>query len=475
MKINVIRKEYTPKSTIGELYVDGKFECYALEDRIRALKVPGTTAIPSGNFEVVVTWSNRFKRPLPLLMNVPNYEGVRIHTGNKDEDTEGCLLVGKTKQRDFVGGSKDAFSELLPKIQEALQREKVFLDIVQENAPAELLARATPPMARAPRGLVPRAASPAEAKPAFSEKALDLIIGFEGLNQPGKWPGAASGITVGYGYDLGHVTAEKFESDWAGCFTPEQFARLREAIGRKGTDAEALEKRLADIKCKPADSRRILLECSIPEYAERTRQAFPGFDELPLDAQGALVSLVYNRGAGMKDSAGSDNRLEMRVIRELVPSGNLAGIAAQLRAMKRLWMGKNMAGLLRRRDAEAALVESSMAPAMARAMARSFGVAARGAPVKRRAAKKPATAKVKAPKKKAPARAAAKAKPATAKPAARKKSAAKKAAPKKSAAKKAAPKKATVKKAAPKRAARKTVAGKQPTRKSAATPVMRGH
>lgn len=420
MNINVIRKEYTQQSTIGELYVDGKFECYTLEDRIRALKVPGTTAIPSGHYEVVVTYSNRFKKPLPLLMNVPNYEGVRIHTGNTDADTEGCLLVGKTKQRDAVGASKVAFGELLPKIEEALKREKVFMDIVQENAPSELLAQATPAMTRAPRGLAPRAASPAEAKPAFSEKALDLIIGFEGLNQPGKWPGSASGITVGYGYDLGHVTAEKFESDWAGCFTPEQFARLREAIGRKGTDAESLAKRLADIKCKPADSRRVLLECSIPEYVEKTRQAFPGFDELPLDAQGALVSLVYNRGAGMKDSAGSDKRLEMRVIRELVPSGNLAGIAAQLRSMKRLWVGKNMAGLLRRRDAEAALVESSMAPAMARAMARSFGVAVPGAPVKRRAAKKPAAAKGKAPKSKV--KVAVKAKPAPRKPA-RKKSA----------------------------------------------------
>jgi GH24 family phage-related lysozyme (muramidase) len=454
MNINVIRKEYTPKSTIGELYIDGKFECFTLEDRVRALKVPGTTAIPSGNYEVVVTWSNRFKRPLPLLMNVPNYEGVRIHTGNTDENTEGCLLVGKTKQRDFVGESRGAFSDLLPKIQEALQREKVFIDIEQENAPAELLARATPPMARAPRGVTPRAASPAAAKPAFSEKALELIIGFEGINQPGKWPGGASGITIGYGYDLGHVTPEKFESDWAGCFTSEQFARLREATGKTGAPAQALAARLATIKCTAADSRRILLECSIPEFVEKTRQAFPGFDELPLHAQGALVSLVYNRGASMKDSAGKDNRVEMRAIRELVPMGDLAGIAAQLRSMKRLWTGQGMAGLLRRRDAEAALVESSMAPAIARAMARSLR-AAPGAPVKRRAVKKPATTKAaKAPKKKATAKTAAKAKPATGKPT-RKTSAAKK--------------------AAPKLPTRATVARKPTSRKAAVATAMRGN
>jgi GH24 family phage-related lysozyme (muramidase) len=459
MNINLTRKEYTSKSTIGELYVDGKFECYTLEDRIRALKVPGTTAIPSGHYEVVVTWSNRFKRPLPLLMNVPNYEGVRIHTGNTDENTEGCLLVGKTKRRDFVAESRAAFNDLFPKIQGALQREKVFIDIVQENAPAELLARAQPPMARAPRGLTTRAASPGAAKPAFSEKALDLIIGFEGLNQPGKWPGGSSGITLGFGYDLGHVTPAQFESDWAGCFTPEQFARLRDAIGKTGAAAQALAVRLANIKCTPADSRRVLLECSLPEYVARTRQAFPGFDELPLDAQGALVSLVYNRGAGMKDSAGTDNRLEMRVIRELVPLGDLAGIAAQLRSMKRLWTGKGMAGLLRRRDAEAALVESCMAPAIARAMARSFGIAARGAPAKRRAARKPATAKArqrkatKVAKKNAPKKAASRTKAAaTGKP---------------------ARKKSPVKKATPKRPTRATVARKPKSGKAAVATAMR--
>jgi len=149
MDIKVVRKEYSPKSTIGELHVDDRFECFTLEDRVRAMKVRETTAIPPGRYEVVVTWSNRFKRPLPLLMNVPNYDGVRIHTGNTDENTEGCLLVGKTKRPDFVGGSKLAFDALFPKIQAAAQREKVFLEIVQENAPPDLLARAMAPMTRA--------------------------------------------------------------------------------------------------------------------------------------------------------------------------------------------------------------------------------------------------------------------------------------------------------------------------------------
>jgi len=99
----------------------------------------------------------------------------------------------------------------------------------------------------------------------------------------------------------------------------------------------------------------------------RTRRAFPGFDVLPLDVQGALVSLVYNRGTRMTDSPGTNDRREMRAIRDLVAGGMVAGIAEQLRLMKRLWVGKGLDGLLRRRDAEAALVESAIG-AMLRAL-----------------------------------------------------------------------------------------------------------
>lgn len=141
MELKLVRNQYSPASTIGELHVDGGFECYTLEDRIRSMKVPGETAIPPGRYEVAVTWSNRFERPLPLLMNVPDYTGVRIHTGNKPEHTEGCILVGRKRLPDVVGESKLAFDALFAKIQDALRREKVFLEIVQEGAPPELLAR----------------------------------------------------------------------------------------------------------------------------------------------------------------------------------------------------------------------------------------------------------------------------------------------------------------------------------------------
>lgn len=87
--------------TIGRLYVDGRYFCDTLEDRVRHLdrepKVPGRTAIPAGRYGVVVNISPKFRRMLPLLLDVPGFSGVRIHRGNTDADTAGCPLVGENK------------------------------------------------------------------------------------------------------------------------------------------------------------------------------------------------------------------------------------------------------------------------------------------------------------------------------------------------------------------------------------------
>ena len=82
MKLLLKRLHKTQNSTIGELYVDGKFECYTLEDVERKEKIYAKTAIPKGTYQVIINMSNRFKKLMPLLLNVPNFEGVRIHTGN---------------------------------------------------------------------------------------------------------------------------------------------------------------------------------------------------------------------------------------------------------------------------------------------------------------------------------------------------------------------------------------------------------
>ena len=128
MKLLLERNSCGPTCTIGSLYVDGAFECYTCEDAqrgtdsatVKEWKVAGQTAIPYGTYNVVITPSARFKRDLPLLENVPGFEGIRIHPGNTAEDTEGCLLVGNTKGPTFVGESKAAFAKLFHQLRSAI-------------------------------------------------------------------------------------------------------------------------------------------------------------------------------------------------------------------------------------------------------------------------------------------------------------------------------------------------------------------
>lgn len=119
MKIQIKRLHKTKNSTIGELTIDGKFECYTLEDIEREVKVKSETAIPKGTYKVIINQSNRFKRLMPLLLNVPNFEGVRVHAGNTNHDTEGCILVGRTRGIDFIGQSRKAYDSLFKKMKEA--------------------------------------------------------------------------------------------------------------------------------------------------------------------------------------------------------------------------------------------------------------------------------------------------------------------------------------------------------------------
>ena len=130
MQLMVNRTWPSAACTIGVLTVDGVNECFTLEDVVRAEKIKGETAIPAGSYNVTITPSNRFKRDLPLLENVPNFEGVRIHPGNTAADTEGCILVGKSKGPDAIYESRKAFDTLFAKIKAAIDAgEKVTLEI----------------------------------------------------------------------------------------------------------------------------------------------------------------------------------------------------------------------------------------------------------------------------------------------------------------------------------------------------------
>lgn len=122
LELTVTRFMCGATCTLGELLVDGEHECYTLEDVVRpdGVKIYGETAIPYGRYRVVVTHSNRFGRDLPLLLNVPAFDGIRIHPGNVAADTHGCLLVGRGHTGSSVTESRLAFDALFPKIRDAI-------------------------------------------------------------------------------------------------------------------------------------------------------------------------------------------------------------------------------------------------------------------------------------------------------------------------------------------------------------------
>lgn len=94
MKIIVNRSNKLDKCIIGEMFIDDVFFAYTLEDIEQPNKVYGETCIPLGNYSVIVDHSNRFNRDMPHILNVPGFEGIRIHGGNTDKDTHGCILIG---------------------------------------------------------------------------------------------------------------------------------------------------------------------------------------------------------------------------------------------------------------------------------------------------------------------------------------------------------------------------------------------
>ncbi len=134
MELKLNRIFLGSSATIGELLVNDKHLCDTLEDRVRpeGEKVYGKTAIPEGTYEVKLTHSPRFKKTLPEILNVPNFSGIRIHTGNSSKDTEGCILVGTWdgEKEDWVGNSRIAFDELMALLEEATNnKEKVTITV----------------------------------------------------------------------------------------------------------------------------------------------------------------------------------------------------------------------------------------------------------------------------------------------------------------------------------------------------------
>ena len=139
MEIKLIRESFGDTFTEGKLLIDNVFECYTVEDTDRKMeedltrKINGKTAIPRGRYEVILSMSNRFKKILPEVLNVPGFAGIRIHSGNSSVDTEGCIILGSINDKvddDWIGGSKIALTQFMAKLETAKENnEKVYIEI----------------------------------------------------------------------------------------------------------------------------------------------------------------------------------------------------------------------------------------------------------------------------------------------------------------------------------------------------------
>jgi len=148
MNLLLTRFGFGETFTIGKLFVNNIFFCHTLEDKCREYednregfqiayeKVEGETAIPTGTYNIVVTYSNKFQKFLPLVEHVPGFEGIRIHAGNTNKDTEGCILVGNYKEDNpmLISNSRATLNKLQPKIQDTLIKgELVTITIVNQQ------------------------------------------------------------------------------------------------------------------------------------------------------------------------------------------------------------------------------------------------------------------------------------------------------------------------------------------------------
>jgi len=196
-----------------------------------------------------------------------------------------------------------------------------------------------------------------------SKLSLDQIVQFEvsseayykkALSHP-IWPGAESGVTIGIGYDLGYHSGSSVRSDWEGKISDSDLNDLLEVVGLKKEAAKNSIRGIKHVTVPFESAKEVFYVATIPKYAKAALSAYPGIDMLPADAQGALLSLVFNRGSRMSGSS----RAEMKAIQQLVIGGDLSGISDQILSMKRLWDINKLPGLHKRRDIEADLVANA--------------------------------------------------------------------------------------------------------------------
>jgi GH24 family phage-related lysozyme (muramidase) len=196
-----------------------------------------------------------------------------------------------------------------------------------------------------------------------SRLGLEMIVQFEVISEKYYqkhlsgpiWPGGASGVTIGIGYDLGYNDAETIQNDWGEQISEADLDDLLATAGVKGQEAREYLDQVRHINIPLDQAKDVFYSKTLPRYARMTRKAYPGVEELPADAQAMLLSLVFNRGPALEGA----RRREMKAIKSLVQAGDLPGIAAQIRSMKRLWDIDQLPGLHVRRDREAQLLENA--------------------------------------------------------------------------------------------------------------------
>lgn len=138
MQIKLVRSVFTATSALGKLSIDGKFFAFTCEDKVRDIgkdckgKIRNETAINYGTYEVILSFSNRFQKYLPLLLNVPCFEGIRIHGGNTAADSEGCILVGaEGDMKSRIWNCASKVSGIVAAIKAVEKKEKIFIEITQ--------------------------------------------------------------------------------------------------------------------------------------------------------------------------------------------------------------------------------------------------------------------------------------------------------------------------------------------------------
>jgi hypothetical protein len=182
---------------------------------------------------------------------------------------------------------------------------------------------------------------------------------YQRVHQRPTWPSAASGMTIGIGYDLQFATPQSLTDDWSDCLAPAILTRLSACTKKPGT--QALVAQLADITVPLFGAVSVFARRSLPKYWDLARGIYPQIADAacPPARRTALVSLVFNRGARLQDkNPVLQERREMRAIQQHLAAGNVDAVAGDLEAMTRVWAGQNLGGLIQRRRDEATLWRS---------------------------------------------------------------------------------------------------------------------